>query len=182
MARRYGRSPRGERLVASAPHGHWKTSTFIAGLRHDKIVAPYIIDDAVNGEIFRAHVEQVLAHTLTAQDIVIMDNLRCHKVAGVREPIEAKAASMLYLPAYSLDLNPIEQVVAKLKALPCKAAARSVTKVMDRHLLHDRPLRGRLMHQLRCPSRLSTAIVKMLQEARSDMVATFTRVRRCVAC
>ena len=95
MARRYGRSPRGERLVASVPHGHWKTSTFIAGLRNDKIVAPYIIDGAVNGELFRAYVEQVLAPTLTAQDIVIMDNLRCHKVAGVREAIQAKGASVL---------------------------------------------------------------------------------------
>jgi transposase len=131
MARRYGRSPRGERLVASVPHGHWKTSTFIAGLRHDKIVASYIVDGAVNGELFRAYVEQVLAPTLSAQDVVIMDNLRCHKVAGVREAIEAKGASVLYLPAYSPDLNPIEQVFAKLKALLRKAAARSVTTLWD---------------------------------------------------
>jgi transposase len=125
MARRYGRSPRGERVVAAVPHGHWKTSTFLAGLRHDGLVAPCVIDGAINGETFRAYVEQFLAPTLSAGDIVVMDNLSSHKVAGIREAIEAAGATLLYLPPYSPDLNPIEQVFAKLKARLRKAAARS---------------------------------------------------------
>jgi hypothetical protein len=98
MARRYGRAPRGERLIASVPHGHWKTSTFVAGLREDAITAPLVIDGAMNGEIFRAYIEQFLAPTLSPGDIVIMDNLASHKVAGVREAIEARGASLI-LPA-----------------------------------------------------------------------------------
>lgn len=125
MARRFGRSPRGERVVAAVPHGHWKTSTFLAGLRHDGLVAPCVIDGAINGETFRAYVEQFLAPTLSAGDIVVMDNLSSHKVAGIREAIEAAGATLLYLPPYSPDLNPIEQVFAKLKARLRKAAARS---------------------------------------------------------
>lgn len=126
MTRRYGRSPRGERLVAAVPHGHWKTSTFVAALRHDGITAPCVIDGAMNGTIFRAYVEQVLAPTLRPGDLVIMDNLGSHKVVGVREAIEARGASLIYLPAYSPDLNPIEQAFAKLKSLLRKEAARSV--------------------------------------------------------
>src|ERR1700719_1765246 len=117
MARRYGRAPRGERVIASVPHGHWKTSTLVAGLRDDAITAPLVIDGAMNGEIFRAYIEQFLAPTLAHGDIVVMDNLRSHKVAGVREAIEARGASLIYLPPYSPDLNPIEQAFAKLKAL-----------------------------------------------------------------
>jgi transposase len=126
MARRYGRAPRGERVIASVPHGHWKTSTFVAGLRDDAITAPLVIDGAMNGEIFRAYIEQFLAPTLAHGDIVVMDNLRSHKVAGVREAIEARGASLIYLPPYSPDLNPIEQAFAKLKALLRKAAPRTV--------------------------------------------------------
>ncbi len=126
MARRYGRAVRGQRLVASVPHGHWKTSTFLAALRQDKITAPCIIDGAINGETFRAYVEQFLAPTLEPGDIVIMDNLSSHKVAGVRQAIEAAGAALLYLPPYSPDLNPIEQLFAKLKALLRKAAARTI--------------------------------------------------------
>ena len=126
MARRYGRAPRGERLIASVPHGHWKTSTFVAGLRYDAITAPLVIDGAMNGTIFLAYVEQFLAPTLAPGDIVIMDNLPSHKVAGVREAIEACGAGLIYLPPYSPDLNPIEQAFAKLKALLRKAAARTV--------------------------------------------------------
>jgi transposase len=126
MARRYGRAPRGERVIASVPHGHWKTSTFVAGLREDAITAPLVIDGAMNGETFRAYVEQFLAPTLAHGDIVIMDNLSSHKVAGVREAIEARGASLIYLPPYSPDLNPIEQAFAKLKALLRKAAPRTV--------------------------------------------------------
>jgi transposase len=126
MARRYGRAPRGERVIASVPHGHWKTSTFVAGLRDDAITAPLVIDGAMNGETFRAYIEQFLAPTLAHGDIVIMDNLPSHKVAGVREAIEARGATLIYLPPYSPDLNPIEQAFAKLKALLRKAAPRTV--------------------------------------------------------
>jgi transposase len=125
MARRYGRSPRGQRLTAAVPQGHWKTSTFLAGLRHDGLVAPCVLDGAINGETFRAYIEQFLAPCLSPGDIVIMDNLSSHKVAGVRQAIEAAGANLLYLPPYSPDLNPIEQVFAKLKACLRKAAARS---------------------------------------------------------
>ncbi len=126
MARRYGRARRGQRLVASVPHGHWKTSTFLAALRQDKITAPCIVDGAINGETFRAYVEQFLAPTLLPGDIVIMDNLSSHKVAGVRQAIEAAGAMLLYLPPYSPDLNPIEQFFAKLKAVLRKTAARTI--------------------------------------------------------
>jgi transposase len=125
MTRLRGRSPRGRRLVAAVPHGHWKTSTFVAGLRCDGLTAPLVIDGAMNGEMFLAYVEQILAPTLSPADVVIMDNLPSHKVAGVREAVEARGAILLYLPAYSPDLNPIEQWFAKLKALLRKAAART---------------------------------------------------------
>jgi transposase len=125
MARLRGRSPRGKRLISAVPHGHWRTSTFLAGLRHDRIVAPLVLDGAINGEAFRAYVEQFLAPTLAAGDIVIADNLASHKVAGVREAIEARGASLLFLPPYSPDLNPIEQVFAKLKHLVRSAAPRT---------------------------------------------------------
>lgn len=126
MARRYGRALRGRRLVAAVPHGHWKTSTFVAGLRCDGLIAPLVIDGAINGETFRAWVEQFLTPTLRPGDLVVMDNLASHKVAGVREAIEGRGARLLYLPPYSPDLNPIEQAFAKLKALLRKRAARSV--------------------------------------------------------
>ena len=126
MARANGRSPRGQRLVAAVPHGHWKTSTFVAGLRQDGIVAPFVIDRPMNGSIFRAYVEQALAPTLAPGDVVVMDNLSAHKVDGVRAAIEARGASLVYLPPYSPDLNPIEQLFAKLKALLRTAAERTV--------------------------------------------------------
>ncbi|MCZ6744562.1 MAG: IS630 family transposase [Alphaproteobacteria bacterium] len=126
MARRYGRAPRGERVVAAIPHGHWKTTTFIAALRHDRITAPCVFDGAINGARFLAWVRQALVPTLSKGDIVIMDNLSSHKVAGVREAIEAVGATPLYLPPYSPDLNPIEQVFAKLKAILRTVGARTV--------------------------------------------------------
>lgn len=126
MARRYGRARRGERVIGSVPHGHWMTSTFIAGLRHDGIVAPCLFNCAIDGELFLAYVEQQLAPSLALDDIVIADNLSSHKVAGVREAIEARGASLRFLPSYSPDLNPIEQVFAKLKQLLRTEAARSV--------------------------------------------------------
>jgi transposase len=126
MTRLYGRAPRGERLVAAVPHGHWKTSTFIAGLCGDGLLAPAVFDGAINGELFLAYVEQVLAPTLLPGDTVIMDNLGSHKVAGVRQAIEAAGAKQLFLPAYSPDLNPIEMVFSKLKAALRKKAIRTV--------------------------------------------------------
>jgi transposase len=125
MVRRYGRCPRGERLVDATPWGHWKVTTFVAGLRESGIIAPMVLDGPMKGEVFRAYVEQMLAPSLLPDDVVVMDNLAAHKVAGVREAIRAVGASLLYLPPYSPDLNPIEQLFAKLKALLRKAAART---------------------------------------------------------
>ena len=131
MARRYGWSPKGERLVDAAPHGHWKTTTFLAGLRSTGIIAPLVLDGPMTGQAFLAYVEQFLAPVLSPGDVVIMDNLAAHKVAGVREAITAVGASFIYLPPYSPDLNPIEQVFAKLKALLRKAAARTRDALWD---------------------------------------------------
>ena len=126
MTRRYARAPRGERAIGSVPHGHWMTSTFIAGLRHDGIVAPCLFNCAMDGELFLAYVEQQLAPSLAPGDIVIADNLPSHKVAGVREAIEARSASLWFLPSYSPDLNPIEQVFAKFKQLLRAEAPRTL--------------------------------------------------------
>src|SRR4029077_10220326 len=106
MVRLRGRSPRGERLVGYAPHGHRKTITFVAGLRQRGMTAPFVLDGAMNGPMFLAYVKQCLAPTLKRGDIVIMDNLPVHKVAGVQQAIEAVGAKLLYLPPYSPDLNP----------------------------------------------------------------------------
>ncbi len=125
MTRLYGWAPKGERLVDTAPAGHWKTTTFVAGLRSRGLIAPLVLDGTMTGEVFRAYVEQMLAPALQPGDVVVMDNLPAHKVAGVQEAIQAAHASLLYLPSYSPDLNPIEQVFAKLKALLRKAAERT---------------------------------------------------------
>jgi transposase len=125
MVRRYGRCPKGERLVDATPYGHWKTTTFVAGLRQDGVVAPLVLDGPMTGEVFRAYVEQMLAPCLTPGDVVVMDNLTAHKAAGVQEAIRAVGASVLYLPPDSPDLSPIEQLFAKVKALLRKAAART---------------------------------------------------------
>jgi transposase len=125
MVRRYGWGMRGERLVDAAPAGHWRTTTFVAGLRHDGVIAPLVLDGPMSGEVFRAYVEQMLVPALLPGDVVVMDNLPAHKVAGIKEAIRAVGASILYLPPYSPDLNPIEQLFAKLKALLRKAAART---------------------------------------------------------
>ncbi|WP_232480924.1 IS630 family transposase [Roseomonas sp. KE2513] len=125
MVRRYGWGPRRERLVDAAPHGHWRTTTFIAGLRSTDLVAPLVLDGPMIGDAFLAYVGQFLAPVLSKGDVVVLDNLPAHKVAGVREAIRATGASLLYLPPYSPDLNPIEQAFAKLKALLRKAAART---------------------------------------------------------
>lgn len=131
MAPRYGRAPRGERVEGIAPHGHWKTTTFIAALRHDRITAPCVFDGPINGAAFKAWVEQALAPTLYKGDIVILDNLSSHKVAGVRDAIEARGAKLEYLPPYSPDLNPIEQVFAKLKNFLRKTSAQTLDALED---------------------------------------------------
>lgn len=125
MIRRYGRAKGGARCLDDAPGGHWESMTFIAGLRAGGITAPWCMDCAMTGEAFKIYIETQLAPTLKPGDIVIADNLSSHKVKGIREFIEARGARILYLPPYSPDLNPIEQIFAKLKALLRKAMARS---------------------------------------------------------
>jgi putative transposase len=129
MAPLRGWSPIGERLKAKAPYGHWNTMTFLAALRHDRIEAPWLIDRPINGELFLLYIETVLVPTLHPGDVVIMDNLASHKSKAVRCAIRRVGAHLIFLPKYSPDLNPIEQVFAKLKHLLRKAGARSVDVV-----------------------------------------------------
>jgi transposase len=131
MTRLYGRCEKGKRLIAFAPGGHWKTTTFVAALRQDRISAPWVIDQPMNGEIFLQYVKEALVPTLSRGDIVIMDNLPAHKVAGIRETIEAAGAELVYLPPYSPDLNPIEKFFAKLKSKLRKAARRTIDTLWD---------------------------------------------------
>jgi transposase len=126
MARTHGRAPRGERLRAPVPHGHWKTTTFVGALRTSGMVAPMVLDGPINGAAFLAYVEQVLVPELRPGDIVVMDNLGSHKHPTIRAAIEAAGASLLYLPPYSPDFNPIEKAFAKLKAMLRKAAERTI--------------------------------------------------------
>ena len=132
MVRTRGRAPKGQRLIGREPWGHWKTTTFTAGLRCNGLVAPYVLDGPMNGEAFLVYVEKILVPALSPGDIVVMDNLAAHKVQGVRAQIEAAGASLLYLPPYSPDLNPIEMAFAKLKALLRGAAERSVETLWTR--------------------------------------------------
>ena len=132
MVRAYGRCRRGERLVCKTPWGHWTTTTFICGLRCDGLVAPWVLDGPMNGDAFRVYVEKVLAPTLSSGDTVVIDNLASHKVAGVREAIEAVGAKLLYLPPYSPDLNPIELAFAKFKTALRTAAERTVDDLWRR--------------------------------------------------
>lgn len=131
MTRPRGRCRRGKRLVAKVPQGHWKTTTFVAGLRQDGMTAPFVVDAPMDGEIFLTYLEQCLVPTLAPGEIVAMDNLPAHKVAGVREIIEATGASLRLLPPYSPDFNPIEQSFAKLKAHLRKAGERSIPAIWD---------------------------------------------------
>ncbi len=131
MGRLRGWAPMGERCRAALPHGHWKTTTFTAGLRLGGISAPMLLDGPMSGPAFLAYVEQVLVPELSLGDIVVMDNLPAHKVSGVREAIEAAGASLMYLPPYSPDFNPIEMAFSKLKAFLRKAAARTITDLWD---------------------------------------------------
>jgi putative transposase len=129
MAPLRGWAPMGRRLRAKVPHGRWKTMTFLAALRHDRIEAPWLIDGPINGERFRLYVDKVLAPSLKPGDILVMDNLGSHKGAAVRRAIRAAGARLLLLPKYSPDLNPIEQVFAKLKHALRNAQARSFDTV-----------------------------------------------------
>jgi len=126
MTRLRGWAPRGRKLLDKVPQGHWRTLTFLAALRHDRIDAPCVIDGPINGESFLAYVEQLLVPVLKPGDIVIIDNLGSHKGKAVRRAIRAAGAKLFFLPPYSPDLNPIEQVFAKLKTLLRKAAERTV--------------------------------------------------------
>jgi transposase len=129
MTRTYGRAPLGSRLIEKTPSGRWQTTTFLGALRAEGFVAPLTVDGAINGPIFRAWVEQHLAPTLRPGDIVVMDNLSSHKVAGVRQVIEAAGAELRYLPPYSPDLNPIELAFSKLKKLLRDGKERTVDKL-----------------------------------------------------
>ena len=132
MTRLRGWAPRGHKLLAKVPHGHWRTLTFLAALRHDRIDAPFVLDGPINGQSFLAYVEQVLVPTLKPGDIVIMNNLGSHKGKAVRRAIHGAGAKLFFLPPYSPDLNPIEQAFAKLKTLLRKAAKRTVEKTWQR--------------------------------------------------
>jgi transposase len=132
MAPLRGWGLRGKRLKAKAPYGHWKTMTFLAALRHDRIDAPWVVDGPINGELFRLYVEKVLVPTLKPGDIVILDNLGSHKSKAARAAIRAAGARLFFLPPYSPDLNPIEQVFAKLKHLLRKAAERTLDATWKR--------------------------------------------------
>ncbi len=131
MARLHGRCPKGQRLVRPVPHGHWKTTTFIAALRLGGITAPFVVDAPMNGAIFEVYVERVLAPTLIPGDRVILDNLGAHKGVRSRQIIEARGAEFLFLPPYSPDLNPIEMLFAKLKAMLRKAALRTIDALWE---------------------------------------------------
>ncbi len=131
MARRFGRAMRGERLRSGVPHGHWKTTTFVAGLRNTGIAAPFVLDGPIDRVAFETYVDKVLAPELKPGDIVVMDNLSSHKGPRVREMIETAGATLHYLPPYSPDFNPIEMAFSKLKALLRKAAERSIAGLWD---------------------------------------------------
>lgn len=131
MARTHGRCARGERLRVGVPHGHWKTTTFVAGLRISGIMAPFVLDGPINRNAFETYVEKVLVRELLPGDIVMMDNLSSHKGPAVRAMIEAVGASLFYLPPYSPDFNPIEKAFSKLKAHLRKAAERTVAGLWD---------------------------------------------------
>ena len=132
MVRLRGRCARGTRLIGHAPHGHWKTITFVAGLRNDGMVAPFVVDGPMNGPTFVSYIEQCLAPTLGRRDVVIMDNLAAHKVAGVRNAIEAVGAKLRYLPPYSPEFNPIEQSFSRVKANLRTAAERTIGGLVRR--------------------------------------------------
>jgi len=148
MARRYGRAPRGEQLRAAIPRGHWKTTTFVAGLRREGIVAPLVFGGPINAQVFEAYVEQFLAPALRPDDIVVIDNLSSHKAPRIRELIEAADATLLFLPPYSPDFNPIEKMFSKLKALLPQGRRENRRRPLARHRRLHRPRHAARMRQL----------------------------------
>ena len=131
MIRRYGWGPKSSRVISNVPHGHWKTTTFVAALRTSGFTAPMVTDGPMNGDLFLAYVQQQLVPTLKPTDIVVMDNLSSHKRADVQQAIESTGATLMYLPPYSPDFNPIELAFSKLNTLLRKAAARTVEELWD---------------------------------------------------
>lgn len=132
MVRAYGRSPRGQRLIGRQPLGHWKTTTFTAGLRCNGITAPFVLDGPMNRDAFLVYIDKVLGPTLSEGDMVVLDNLSAHKGDAVRALVEARGAKLIFLPPYSPDLNPIELAFSKLKAMLRKAAERTIGALWDR--------------------------------------------------
>ena len=151
MVRRYGWGPRSKRLVDAAPHGHWRTTTFIAGLRSTGLVAPLVLDGPMTGEAFLAYVGQFLAPTLAKGDVVVLDNLAAHKVAGVRETIRATGASLLYLPPYSPDLNPLRSTAPKAGLCQAEGAAAESRGPYPRGPLDHHRTPARHLHPSRMP-------------------------------
>jgi transposase len=131
MAPLRGWGDRSKRLIAHVPHGHWKTMTFIAALRIDRIDAPWVIDGPINGDAFRAYVEKELLPTLQPGDVVVLDNLGSHKGKAVRKMVRAAGARLFFLPPYSPDLNPIEQLFSKIKHAMRKTMGRTIKAVHD---------------------------------------------------
>jgi len=132
MTSLYGWAEIGKRVIDDVPHGHWNTTTFLAALRYDCLTAPMVVDGAINGDLFVAYVEQILVPTLQKGDIVVLDNVSSHKVAGVKKAIESAGATVLYLPPYSPDFNPIEQVFSKLKTLLRKFKLRTMEELWNK--------------------------------------------------
>jgi putative transposase len=159
MAPLRGWAPRGARLVAKVPHGHWKTLTFVAALRHDRIEAPFVLDGPVNGECFKTYVEKVLVPTLAAGDLVLMDNLGSHKGKAIRRAIRAAGAKLFFLPKYSPDLNPIEQVFAKAETPPTQSGGTHRRSRHRRHRPAARNLHPSTMHQLFDQCRIWTNLI-----------------------
>lgn len=156
MSRVYGRCLKGQRLRASIPHGHWRTTTFVGALRHDRLVAPRVFDGPIDGDIFLAYVEEILAPTLASGDIMVMDNLSSHKVFGVMEAIEDRGTQVIFLPPYSPDFSPIEQVFSKLKVWLRKAAKeRSLSCAM----LSARPSNSSLLKNASTTSLIQATVI-----------------------
>ena len=177
MVRLYGRCARGERLVDLEPHGHWKTITFVAALRQNGMTAPCTIDGAMNGGRFLTYVERCLAPTLKRNDIVMLDNLPAHKAAGVREAIEARGATLRYLPKYSPDLNPIEMSFSRMKAGLRKAGERTIPRLRRRIRLvrsHRHPSPSRQLFQARRLCVKSTGICSKFEIVRFVQLSTET--------
>lgn len=154
MARLRGKAPLGERCRVGVPHGHWKTTTFTGALRLTGMTAPFVYDGAMNGTVFLAYVEQVLIPTLRRGDVVVMDNPPAHKATGVRDAVEAVGASLLYLPPYSPDFDPIENAFAKLKAPSARKGRRANRRALERLRHGPRPVHAERMRQLLQSSRL----------------------------